>query len=96
MYKSHSFNYDTVKLWNQDIDKNSLIVIPPVSLRDEIKTTGFAMSVIEILCLCGILIEHISPKVFKSWVLSPTYKERFFLCLWMVCRLIGLDILSKN
>ena len=35
----------------------SEIMIPPVSLRDEIKTDGYGMAIIEILCLAGVLIK---------------------------------------
>ena len=58
--------------WNQN---NSLSVIPPVSLQDEIKTTGFGILVTEISCMLGILIEQTLKTDVKSWVLSPSFNE---------------------
>ena len=36
------------------------LIIPSVSLRDEIKTHGYGMAIIEFLCLSGILIHTVS------------------------------------
>ena len=32
-------------------------MIPPVSLRDEIRTDDYGMAIIEILCLAGVLMK---------------------------------------
>ena len=43
--------------WNPSSAAATAFMIPPVSLRDEIKTDGYGMAMIELLCLSGILIK---------------------------------------
>ena len=61
-------------MWNPHIISNTKIIIPPVSICDEIKMIGFGMTGIKLLCLSGILIEQISQKGNKKWFLAPNYK----------------------
>ena len=55
-----NFQNKVVKQWNPESSKATSLIIPPVSLRDEIKTNGYGMAIIEILCLCGLLIHEVS------------------------------------
>ena len=65
-----SFQYNNVKLWNSDIKNESKILIPPVSLRDEIKTEVFGMAIIELLLRCGILVARKVSREFTTYELS--------------------------
>ena len=49
MSECSEFQYNNVKLWNSSIEEPSKLLIPPVSLRDEIRTDEFGMAVIELL-----------------------------------------------
>ena len=51
-----------VNEWNPESAKATAVIIPPFSLRDEIKTDGYGMAIIEILCVSGILHKVISPQ----------------------------------
>ena len=59
--------------WNPESIEASSLMIPPVSLRDEIRTDGYGMALIEILCLAGVLVKvttHISVnfwELHKEW-----------------------------
>ena len=52
-----SFQLKTTESWNPESKHNTKLIIPPVSLRDEIKVDEFGIAVIELLCLVGILLE---------------------------------------
>ena len=45
------FQTAIVEEWNPESKDAYALLIPPVSLRDEIKTDGYGMVIIEILCL---------------------------------------------
>ena len=53
------FQSSVVNEWNPKASNATAFIIPPVSLRDEIKTDGYGMAMIELLCLSGILIKVI-------------------------------------
>ena len=80
MNNANQFQFRTVTVWNPHVVSNTKIIIPPVSICDEIKTIGFGMAVIELLCVSGILIKKVSQKGNKKWFLAPNYKtqEKFF------------------
>ena len=70
------FQEKVVKQWNPRSVEATALLIPPVSLRDEIKTDGYGMAIIEILCLSGILIKV---KVYGdtyAWELNPKWNEK--------------------
>ena len=54
------FQQKIVNGWNYQDKEYSSLIIPPVSPRDEIKTNGYGMAIIELLCLSGILIHTVS------------------------------------
>ena len=68
-----------VKLWNPQITATDKILIPPVSLCDEIKTSGFDMAMIEMLCLSGFLLEETSKSGHKKWFLAADCNTRTML-----------------
>ena len=53
------FQSSVVNEWNPKAKNATAFIIPPVSLRDEIKTEGYGMVMIELLCLSEILIKVI-------------------------------------
>ena len=62
--------------------ESTSLIIPPVSLRDEIKTNGYGMTIIEILCLSGLLIHHTSDTLVESWDLVNDWESRtVYLCM---------------
>ena len=68
--------------WNPQSSEATKLLIPPVSLRDEIKTTGFGMAVIELLCLVGILHEEKASETIAKWGLNRDWEQRrMFLCI---------------
>ena len=77
-----TFQQEAVASWNTGIKKNSKLMIPPVSLRDEITTKGFGMAVIELLCLVGILKEEQIDETRSKWVLGDNWSEKvMILCV---------------
>ena len=78
----NEFQSKIVDAWNPKAKECSSLIIPPVSLRDEIKTNGYGMAIIELLCLSGILIHNISDVGGESWVLVEDWEERtLYLCM---------------
>ena len=74
--KCRSFQRNNVCTWNPNINIASEIIVPPVSLRDEMKTSGYGIAVIELLILVGILVEKDFGKNDKRWYLAPDYSKR--------------------
>ena len=54
-----AFQQNIVNQWNPESQTASSLIIPPVSLRDEIRTNRYGMAIIEILCMAGLLL-HIT------------------------------------
>ena len=54
---SGSFQRNTLVQYNPKSTTSSKLIIPPVLVRDEIRTDSFGMTIIELLCLTVILIE---------------------------------------
>ena len=53
-----------------------------MSLRDEIKTDGYGMAIIEILCLAGVLIKVKMYTDVYSWNLSKDWDQKtVYLCM---------------
>ena len=76
------FQTDVTLEWNPTSNEATKLLIPPVSLRDEIKTDGFGMAVIELLCLVGILHEEKISNTYTKWELDKNWdKRRMFLCI---------------
>lgn len=82
------FQNENVLRWNKNANMASEIIVPPVSLRDEIKTEGYGVAVIELLILVGILIETTINDEYKRWDLCRDYKER--------CLILAVDGLSMD
>jgi hypothetical protein len=58
------------------------ILIPQVSLRDEVTTIGYGMAIIEVLVMIGILIEEKNDNQVTRWTLSNDYEhKRLYLCM---------------
>jgi len=77
-----SFQNDITIGWNPSSKMATKLLIPPVSLRDEIKTDGFGMAVIELLCLVGILHEEQVSDTYIKWELDRNWKQRkMILCV---------------
>ena len=68
--------------WSPQSDDATKLLLLPVSLRDEIKTTGFGMAVIELLCLVGIYDEEKVSDTITNWGLDRDGEQRrTFLCI---------------
>ena len=82
LVKCASFQTTVTLEWNPACKKATKLLVPPVSLRDEIKTDGFGMAAIELLCLVGILHEEKVSDTYTKWDLDPNWHERrMFLCI---------------
>jgi hypothetical protein len=77
------FNRRVVGIWNNHIKEVSKIIIPPVTLHDEIKTDGYGMAILDLLSLVGILIAEKNIESGKmKWLLSDGYQNKtMYLCL---------------
>ena len=63
-------------------DEATKLLIPPVSLRDEIKTTGFGIAAIQLPCLIGILHKEKVSETVAKWGLHRDWEQRrMFLCI---------------
>ena len=76
LHCSKQFQFQNVSVWNPHIHEYTKIIIPLVSMRNKMKKVEFGMAVIKLLCLCEILIDQVSTKENKPWLLSPTYEIR--------------------
>ena len=76
------FQQSVVKEWNPLSIKAASLMIPLVSMRDEIITDGHGMALIEIVCLPGVLIkiEHGDNK--STWGLAENRNEKYvYMCM---------------
>ena len=77
-----AFQQTVVEEWNPQSKLASALIIPPVSLRDEIKTDGYGMAIIEILCLAGVLVKVELYTDVHAWELSRDWeKKSVYLCM---------------
>ena len=65
-----------VEQWNPRSIEVTDLLIPPVSLRDKIKTDGYGMAIIEILCLSGVLMKVKLYGDTYAWELNPEWKVK--------------------
>ena len=80
--KCASFQTTVALEWNPACKKATKLLVPPASLRGEIKTDGFGMAATELLCLVGILHEEKASDACTKWDLDPNWHERrLFLCI---------------
>ena len=64
-------------MWNQHTKDVVKLVIPPVSLHDEIKTDGHGMALIELLVQVGSLDELIDVITgVKTWKACHNYDKK--------------------
>ena len=76
------FQDKVVYMWNPDSTKATSFIIPPVSLRDEIRTNGYGMAMIEILCLSGLLVHNVFADGVESWDLCKDWEtKQLYLCM---------------
>ena len=76
------FQQKIVQRWNPESSKATLLIIPPVSLRDKIKTNGYGMAIIKILCLSGLLIHEVSEHSVESWELCNNWEnKKVYMCM---------------
>ena len=70
-------------------------MIPPVSLRDEIKTDGYGMAIIEILCMAGVLVKVKMYTDVYAWELSKDWDKKIYIFVWTGSRWIDIDHSKK-
>ena len=77
------FQYNNTSLWNSHIEKVVKLIIPPVSLHDEIRTDGYGMALIELLVHLGLLYEYNDiHSGIKRWEACKDFeKKTVYLCL---------------
>ena len=61
------FQQKIVHQWNSESINLTVLIIPPVSLRDEIKTNEYSMEIIETLCVSGLLRHVVLYHGIESW-----------------------------
>ena len=81
-----TFQRQHTGLWNPKMGEASKLCIPAVSLYDEMKLEEYGMAIIELLCLCGILIKEKrevgGDKTLNSWKLGKNHESRVvYLCM---------------
>ena len=76
------FQQHVVEEWNPRSKEATALIIPPVSLRDEIKTDGYGMAIIELLCLLGVLFQTSRYKDVITWDLNKKWEDKtLYLCM---------------
>ena len=76
------FQQNVVNQWNPESQTASSLIIPPVSLRDEIRTNGYGMAIIEILCMAGLLLHITSHNGMEYWELCDDWESKVvYLCM---------------
>ena len=76
------FQQRVVEEWNPSSKNATALIIPPVSMRDEIKTDGYGMAIIELLCLSGILLPISKHNDVVTWELNEKWKGKtLYLCM---------------
>jgi hypothetical protein len=83
--KTSTFQRKVCEIWNPLYNNISKLIVPPVSLHDEIKTDGYGMALIEALTFIGMLnkCEKVlnGDKMF-TYELSENWEEKnIYLCL---------------
>ena len=70
-------------MWNKHTEEVVKLIIPPVSLHDEIATDRYRMALIELLVQIGLLKEMTDGITgLKRWTACQEYKsKRVYLCL---------------
>ncbi len=76
------FQQRILSLLDDKRDEISSILVPPVSTRDEVSTSGFGMAIIELLVLIGVLVEEKNEHDGTvSWTLGEKASTKLFLYL---------------
>ena len=76
------FQQHVVEEWNPRSKNATALIIPPVSMRDEIKTDGYGMAIIELLCLSGILLQISKHNNVTTWELNKKWEGKtLYLCM---------------
>ena len=76
------FQQSVVEQQNPASKNASAPIIPPVLPRDEIKTDGYGMAIIEILCLAGVLIQVTTHTGANMWELHKEWESKtVYLCM---------------
>ena len=76
------FQQHVVEEWNPGSKIATALIIPPVSMRDEIKTDGYGMAIIELLCLSGILLPTSKQNDVGTWELNEKWEGKtLYLCM---------------
>ena len=71
-----NFQEKILQQWSPESSKATSLIIPPVSLRDEVKINGYGIAIIEILCTSDFLIHAISEHGVESWELCKDWNNR--------------------
>ena len=76
------FQSNILNITNPHYNEETKILIPQVSLRDEITTNGYGMAVVELLVSTGIMKCVPIPQACCKWVLTSDYhKKIIYLCM---------------
>ena len=73
------FQKSIVENWNPSVKVPTKHVIPEVSFRDEIKTDGFVMAVIEMLVQRGMLVVK-QENDATHWMLGEHWDKKHSIC----------------
>lgn len=84
-------------MWNKYTNQVVKLIIPPVSLHDEIKTDGYGMALIELLVQIGLLDEKTDDKIgMKVWKACQDYEKKQSIYVLMDYPLIVIDVFTEN
>ena len=68
-------------MWNPSNKHVTGLIIPEVSLRDELKTDDFGIAVIELICIVGIL-QRVDINSYPQWNLVAGWEDKvMYLCM---------------
>ena len=71
-----------VQEWNPRSKNTTALIIPPVSMRDDIKTDGYGMALIELLGLSEVLSQCSSHNSVTTWELNENWNGKtLYLCM---------------
>ena len=91
------FQDNNTALWNEHTSKFTKLIMPPVSLHDEIRTDGREMALIELLVEVGLLHEtNNDVSGSKTWEACADYPKKMFIFVLMVCKLNDIDVSIGN
>ena len=96
VHNASKFQESNVAAWNWYIESHTSLIIPPVSIRDKIKTDSFDMAVIEFTVLAVILHKVKRGNRVSDGILMNCGKIEEWLYVLMVYHLTSIYVFKKT